>query len=497
MQAHRRQFVIGPRPITIDKGWTAFQLSSTLHLSRCSSLPLISTRDLDNAQWHLLGLAAQTDPNRPDPIAEISRSRSHEVSERYDSWAGRWVLIGNDELHMDASGLLGCLYAVAESSLATTQETWISSSPALLAKLMRSEPWHRDIKQLQQGFMNWYPPPYSRYRSVRRLLPSQILVLSSGRIRARALLPDTPPPGSYDAILDELQERLLLALKRITHRARTVWVPLSAGYDSRLVLALALFAKIPVKTYTMKKVNVWNRSQANTPVSSYVSRADMTLPSEIAREVGLEHHWVPKGRFNKDALDLFDYHTGGHTIENDRVYFSHGQWDWAQPSDLILRGQVFEVGHCFYWKRFSNRLPIGVLPPPSLVIDDFGLENDSIHAEGIRAWMNWAAEDSPSVIDWRDRMYIEQRIAGWLSPLEQAVDLTLAERFYVVNSARMFALLTAIPEEKRLRRTHHVDLIKRMAPNLLRFPFNPPDPSYRRMTFRIMAGLCRLGSGKR
>jgi hypothetical protein len=480
----------------VDKGWTALQLSPTLHLSRCSSLPLSSTRDLDNAPWHLLGLAAQTDPNRPDPIAEISRSHSHEVSERYDSWAGRFVLIGNDELHMDASGLLGCLYVVTEANSAIPQEIWISSSPALLAQLTRSEPWHRDIKQLAQGDMNWYPPPYSRYRSVCRLLPSQILTLSSGRVRARALLPDTPPPSSYDAILDELQERLLSALRPLTHRARTVWVPLSAGYDSRLVLALVLFAKIPVKTYTMKKVNVWNRSRTNTPVSSYVSRADMTLPSRIAREVGLEHRWIFKGRFNKDALDLFDHHTGGHTLENDRVYFSHGQWDWVQPSDLILRGQVFEVGHCHYWKRFPNGLPIGLMPSPSAIIEGFGLENHSVHAQGIRAWVSWASEASPAAIDWRDRMYIEQRIAGWLSPLEQAVDLTLAERFYVVNSTRTFGLLTAIPEEKRLSRTHHVDLIKRMAPNLLRFPFNPPDPSYRRMTFRIMSKLSRLSTGK-
>lgn len=496
MHVHRRQFVIGPRPITIDKGWTTLQLSPTLYLSRCSSLPVSSARDLDNVQWYLLGLAAQTDQNRPDPIDEISGLRSHEVQGRYDSWAGRWVLLGNDELHMDASGLLGCLYSVAEADSASKLEIWISSSPGLLAELTRNEPWHHDSKQLSQGYMNWYPPPYSRYRSVRRLLPSQILILSSGQVRARALLPAIQHPGSYEAILDELQERLLSALSRLTQRARTVWVPLSAGYDSRLVLALALFAKIPVKTFTMKKVNAWDRSGTNTPVSSYVLQADMTLPSRIATEVGLEHRWIPKGRFNKDALELFDHHTGGHTLENDRVYFSHGQWDWAQASDLILHGQAFEVGHCFYWNRFSNELPIGLMPPPSVVIDGFRLESHSVHAQGIRDWVSWASEVSPATIDWRDRMYIEQRIAGWLSPLQQAVDLTLPERFYVVNSARTFALLTAISEEKRLSRTHHVDLIKRMAPSLLHFPFNPPDPSYRRMTFRIMAKLSRLSKRK-
>jgi hypothetical protein len=452
----------------------------------------VSACDLDDASWHLLGLAAQTDPERPDPIEEIGVSRTHQVSDLYQRWAGRWVLIGNDELHMDASGLLGCLYGVADPASMTQREIWISSSPALLAELARSDPWNSAIEQLNHGRMNWYPPPYTRYRSVRRLLPSQILALSTGDVRSRRLLPDTGLDGDDDAILDALQTSLLTALRRLAHRAQTVWVPLSAGYDSRLVLALALYAGIPVKTYTMRKVNAWHPSINGRPFTSYASNADMTLPPLLAREAGLEHCWIPKGPFNREALELYDYHTDGHTLENDRVYFAHGQWDWAERGDLILRGGAFEVGHCFYWKRFPDGLPIGSLPAPSSIIEAFGLKSESIHANGIRAWLNWASEAPPVAIDWRDRMYIEQRIAGWLSAFEQALDLTLAERFYVVNSARTFALLTALPEETRLRRAHHVDLIRRMAPSLLRVPFNPPDPFYRRLTYRTMMRLSRL-----
>jgi hypothetical protein len=306
------------------------------------------------------------------------------------------------------------------------------------------------------------------------------------------LLPDTGLGGDHNAILDRLQESLLTGLRRLAHRARTVWVPLSAGYDSRLVLALALSAGIPVKTYTMRKVNVWHRSANGRPFTSYVFGADMTLPPLIAREVGLEHSWISKGAFDGEALALFDSHTGGHTLENDRVYFSHGQWDWVQQGDLILRGGAFEVGHCFYWKRFPDALPLGSLPAPSSIIEAFGLQDDSVHANGIRAWLSWASKAPPVAIDWRDRMYIEQRIAGWLSAFEQALDLTLAERVYVVNSARTFALLTALPEETRLQRAHHVELIRRMAPGLLRLPFNPPDPFYRRVAFRTMARLSRV-----
>jgi hypothetical protein len=223
----------------------------------------------------------------------------------------------------------------------------------------------------------------------------------------------------------------------------------------------------------------------------------MTLPPLIARDVGVEHRWIARGRFSREKLDVFDRHTGGHTIENDRVYFSHGQWDWTGPSDVILRGGAFEVGHCFYWKKFSEGLPPGALPAPDVIIDRFGLQRESPHARSIAAWLEWAARAPAVAIDWRDRLYIEQRIAGWLSSLEQALDLIPAERFYAVNSARTFALLTAIPEAQRLARAHHVDLIARMEPRLLRQPFNPPDPYYRTAAFRAMSRLGRLVGAQR
>ena len=491
MNIHRRQFVIGPRPVARESEWRHVALSNGLHLSHCPSLPRASVRDRDGVTWHLLGLAAQTDPDRPDPIEDLNRSRTADVRDRYHAWAGRWALVGNGELHMDASGLLGCFYG-SPADAAAAGEPWASSSGALLADLLRCDTGDTDIGRIRHGSMNWYPPPMSRYRSIRRLLPSQILILSTGGLRGRRLLPDASVKEGYDTILDALQESLVSALRRMARPEQTVWVPLSAGYDSRLVLALALNANLPVKTYTMRKTNAWRVSATDVPVTSPVLGADMTLPPLIAHDVGVEHRWISRGRFTREKLELFDRHTGGHTVENDRVYFSHGQWDWTGPSDVILRGGAFEVGHCFYWQKFSESLPPGALPDAEVITGRFALDGDSSHARGIAAWLAWAAEAPPVRIDWRDRLYIEQRIAGWLSSLEQALDLIPAERFYAVNSARIFALLTAIPETQRLARAHHVDLIARMEPRLLRQPFNPPDPYYRTVAFRAMARLGRL-----
>ena len=76
-------------------------------------------------------------------------------------------------------------------------------------------------------------------------------------------------------------------------------------------------------------------------------------------------------------------------------------------------------------------------------------------------------------MDWRDRFYLEQRLAGWLSSEEQSLDLIDADKFYIANSHYYFAHMLRVPEEKRCVSQHHIDLIARMAPELIKFPFNP------------------------
>lgn len=61
-----------------------------------------------------------------DPLDGIAATLSDAVPDLYASWAGRWVLIGRDQVHMDAGGLLGCFYGKMPDN-----RIWASSSPGL------------------------------------------------------------------------------------------------------------------------------------------------------------------------------------------------------------------------------------------------------------------------------------------------------------------------------------------------------------------------------
>jgi hypothetical protein len=81
-------------------------------------------------------------------------------------------------------------------------------------------------------------------------------------------------------------------------------------------------------------------------------------------------------------------------------------------------------------------------------------------------------------LDWRDRFFIEQRQAGWLSAKEQVYDLADLERFPILNSARLYSILLSVREDERLDSKLQAALIQQVAPELCHYPFNPKDAEF-------------------
>ncbi|MEM6351712.1 MAG: hypothetical protein AAF766_13215 [Cyanobacteria bacterium P01_D01_bin.14] len=97
---------------------------------------------------------------------------------------------------------------------------------------------------------------------------------------------------------------------------------------------------------------------------------------------------------------------------------------------------------------------------------------------GIRSWLDWALQHPQAGLDWRDRFFLEQRQAGWLSAKEQVYDLLPLERFPILNAARTYALLLGIPERQRLDSLVQADLIAQISPELAAYPYNPKDAHF-------------------
>jgi hypothetical protein len=457
---HKRQFIIGNNLKPIKEDWEFLKVGEDLYLSHCPTLPIGKRKDLNDVEWLLLGIAIQTDKEKDDPLTQIGGSLTNDINELYKSWTGRWILIGNNEIHLDCCGLLGCFY------MKTHENRWISSSLAVLQEIGCLSPRPESIKHASG--IEWYPLPTSRFEGVYKLLPSQILNLTTFRPEKRAL--PKPIQGlSYDQILDQITEKLRCALLHVSNSGLRIIVALTAGYDSRLVLAACCYAGIKVKTFIR--------------VHETTSYSDIILSKKLSKASGISHRYIKSSRFSKENEDVFNRHTAGNTDHIVRKAFSNRQYDLFTKEDIILAGTIFDVAKKNgYRKNMDSNLSI------ETIFKALGLEynSQSYNFNALTEWVEWVKQTPTDELDWRDRFYLEQRIAGWASSIQQALDLIDAERLLIANSYDLVSLFLSIPEEKRKNCEYHVDLIRKMFPTLLRYPFNPRAPIWLRLQKKVV-----------
>lgn len=450
VHVHRRQFLVGPEPVRGREDWLELQLPNGLSLSHCPALPVERVGD-----WTLLGIAVQTDPDRPDPLAELAGALG-DAEPRVSSWAGRWILLGRGKLRLDAAGTLGCFYRTVEGKL------FASSSPELLRTLVPELARANPPLTYERG-IDWYPPPESGVETVGRLLPSQILDLS-GRVEPRRLVPPLPQLD-YREILELLETRYRTELVGLARLHSNIWLALSSGRDSRLVLAAATDAGVPLAPFTFDLPRM--------------TRGDLELPPHIARAAGCDHLLIEREPVDRERLAAFDTHTGRHVVDVAREAFGARQWE-KLTGTLELAGGALSVGKAFY-----RRLPADPGAAPERTAEILLTAMHTAKPAGVRAWANWFHEHRDPSVDWRDTFYIDQRLGGWMSSINQGLDLNASARVHLGNSADVFSATLALPEEVRERFLHEEHMIVRMAPALAAFPFNPPSSFRSRVTGRV------------
>ncbi|MCI0362312.1 MAG: hypothetical protein L0219_00425, partial [Phycisphaerales bacterium] len=362
----------------------------------------------------------------------------------------------------DASGLLGVFYRsgrsggiVASSSLALLKEL----DPALVATARRLG-WYG---------MNWYPPPETKLRGVWKLLGDQIIDPGTGTVRHL----DRSTSGRFaalstDAAAVAILEALAHVLRRMAGEYRSIHLAFTAGLDSRTLLAAALHAGIKVSAVTF-----------DLPRSS---SADLQLPVEICRSVGVHHRILrPKPRV-RDARKIFDDHTLGNSEDAPRVLYETNMLGWLGQGDCVLLGGCFEIGRGFYHSRFSGLDWMDVVRDPLVVawrFRDFGSVREE--ARQLLRWIQWRNQHR-SANDWSDMFYLDQRLCGWLSAAHQSLDLFNGEFMQAANSNYVLDLLLSRSLEERRQAAVQRRILAMLEMDDRRYPINPDtDGAMRRL----------------
>lgn len=450
LKPHRRQYILGPEQHLVDVEWQTIELGPVV-LSFCPELRAQAVQDLDGLTWVLLGLAAQTNPNGKSPAEQIETTPTADVPElRYD-WAGRWLLVAKHRVQPDAGSQIGVLVGQDISD-----RNWMSSSPALLQELCGND-WQPLTPSYQTG-AEFFPVPACSLVGATRLMPSQWVDPRNGRIHACQLLPDVPTRRPDDEILDELAARLKTGFQNVPHTDDPFWFGLSAGGDSRLMLAAAAASGREISTFT------W--------IASRTKLCDRVLPPKLAECVGMSHTYVRAGPIVRSREQLAEEHAGKCLSRGNIVPLLRGAR--LGLTGLCTGGQCFDACKSSKFGKFPD--DISDSTRAGNLMAKFYLERPgSFYAKQYALWLDHVKATDQEGLDYRNRWPIEQSAAAWQAGKEQLYDIQQLERFSIANCGAIQSLSLGIDFERAVSRQYELDLIDRLAPKLASFPRNPSD----------------------
>ena len=408
--------------------------------------------------------------------------------------AGRWLVIlpdhdGEISIFGDAAMLMPVFHCRRDGFFASSSLSYLTGvvEPEI-------EPWaardfagprylRPDMVEQTKGRTDstWWRLDVTPYSGVRSLIPNHV-VHSSGRIER--LWPagehDYPNRLSVENASEAVLERLINVLKAVP-RSGTVKMPLTAGLDSRTLVAAALAADIPFDCYTY--------APSDTASTGQDFHADMAIAKRICEDFNIKHDelLMPVTVNKNDVGDIFRNvreQITSPTLPREIVVLKNLIADQA---GIFLNGNMAEIGRVFYgpfsWKNADERLLASITRATN--------ETPILTAYG-----RWLSDLKPYAkkFSMTDLLYWEDRMGNWQSSFQQQVN-PIAPIVSPFNCHAILTTMLALPIGDRIGGSLQKTLIKKAKPRLMKYPFNPEGGSF---SFRIKHGLkTRLRSAAR
>jgi len=460
---YRRQFLLARHALPELGGWQRHAVGG-LTLYCHPDLAVAEQRD-GTRTLILLGYLfdAQTpEKQNRDILADVvERARSfNEVILALKPYAGQYVLIYHEDsvfkLLQDALALREVYYCtipnrvVAASQpnfLAAYSEPRIETSrdPEVVAFYEQHMPKVRE-RRLWAGDRTYYD-------SIKHLLPNHCLDLNCGTVSR--YWPNTPlPERSLYEVVDRGCRFLQGMLRAVTHR-HSVMMAVTSGTDSRTLLAASRAVCSQIYYFINDRGQFHRRS------------ADLVIPQRIFRRINLPFHvhQVPGTVDAAFRRTFFENTFLAREKLLPTIYNVYGK----QHGDKVNLLGVGEIGRAL-WGFEPKQLS-------AYYLAYFMRYKNSAYAT--RQYDAWLQEVRPVAqqykLDIMTLLLWEQLLGNWGSVGNSESDIAI-EECDPYNSHYMYETLLGV-EESVKKDPHAIfrGMLRRMWPELLEFPINPPD----------------------
>jgi len=457
----RRQFFLGPEFIEEFPRWKRMHLGA-LCLSVHPDLESYQVVD-GNKSITLLGYVL--DPNNPqagnaEVIDALLRKldRSEEFFAHTSDLGGRWILAVNDGretlLFNDAGGLRQLHYAQSRSA----KMTLCASQPALIAEALGAA-----MDKEAMDFINsreyddfevyWLPGDASLYEEIKVLLPNHYLNLRTGRPHRYWPDADLKNTSHREALTEG--SRLLRGLMKSAQRRYGMALSMTAGWDSRVMLALSREIVRDLYCFTLAYPHTENTR-------------DVVIPAALLKRLGLNHSIIryPE-RVNGDFKKIYRRNIAA--ANNAYCADAQALYEQYPPDRVCITGDVAEIVKCYY------RLP----QPEERKVSARELADlcrIGTHPFLMKAFEKWLGAADPRNVHLLDLFCWEQMAGRWQALIRAQYDI-VQESFAPLNCRSL--LVTLLSADENFRRPPEYALLRELIEDfwkdILIVPINPPE----------------------
>lgn len=401
----------------------------------------------DGKKAIILGNAFCTDVQGKSVQDDIISFSGDNIASATAFWTGRWTLITETELVTDATGLMGAFYGEKD-------ENWfVSSSLALIAEVMGA---NVDGKVKSRG-VSWQILPYSVVSGVKKLLSTQKITFTNGNMQIveNNWIKDYREKSTKEKC-NAAAEILVNAVKNIDKfSGKKLMLALTGGKDSRVTFSALVKAGVPFECYTADHENL--------------SNSDKTVPEKLAGQFGIKHKFIKRDFLNTEMLADYYHFCAGNSKGADASFYACNLFSHFDEDTIVIRSGLFEAGQT-YARSYTSLDIEGFEKGITTYYGD--LQTDENQKSAFSEWLSITKENPIDYIDIRDRFYIEQRVGGWASAIEQSLDINDFTSIQIANCAELLSVLLSCNDEERKALALSYETIKILEPKALNIPVN-------------------------
>ena len=445
--------------ITSEPAQDAYQVAD-LWLTGGPDLPVTQVFDQGGTPIGLLvGFAieiAQAQVIRETWTAPVNAADPIDKTAKTLLWAlgGRFIWICNIDdslrIYPDAGGQVTCVFDADLKCAGATAASILDDSAY-------SERFNQALfDQLGVNGEGWFPAGLTAHHGITRLLPNHFLDLKSWRVSRFAAGASTQPDMSPQAITDRLIAITRAQMKALIRHDKSPAVALTAGYETRALLACARPYLDDVKFVTV--------------VGEDRHQIDTTIATQIADDLGLTHIKLHRQVATPSQQQLF-LRRCGHCHGDSNVKFHPSVWPLGPDHDFV-GGLGGEIGRAFLW-RATDRQDTAITT--DVLMTRFGLRQSQTARDAIEAWLTALkteiGDDAFAILD---LAYVENRMGPWAN-VQFCADPS------VVRYAPMFTyetseLMRSLPADWKREGKLGVAMITQLWPELNKYPYNSLGP---------------------